>query len=86
MTTGEGHGGYKHGNPGVRRGACCRTEAKETPRRGHLGWILRTNRRWAKKNIKVRGGDLPLINEREMTRLVQETVNISEWMKQNFGG
>lgn len=74
-------GGTWAGNPGVQRGAGCRTGAKETPRREHLGWILRTNRRWAKKNIKGRGGDLPLINEREMTRLLQETVNISEWMK-----
>ena len=38
LTTGEGYRGYKHGNPGVQRGACCRTGAKETPRRGHLSW------------------------------------------------
>ena len=38
LTTGEGHGGYKHGNPGVQRGACCRMGVKETPWRGHLGW------------------------------------------------
>ena len=38
LTTGKGHVGYKHGNPGVQRGACCRTGAKETPRRGHLSW------------------------------------------------
>lgn len=75
LTTGEAGWGYKHGNPGVHRGAPAVWNGGEgkTPQRGHLGWIWRTNRRWAKKNIKGREGDLPLINEREMTRLLQET-------------